>query len=737
MSFKPRKFCVWLISLGAVFAIYLLYNRVSETPQIDIDTAVEFTDTVTDFNSEVGTIGDVGVGKVQVAEFITLDERTKEVTEVFGFEKLLHKEGDQWEIEKPYMNIFRRNFNCYITADKGRVQVETIAKKTSPKNATLTGNVVIHILPRGSSDIRESFIYLDDVVFISEKSQLSTAGPVKFVSEDAQMLGRGLELIYNNQLDHLEFLRIFHLNSLRLKTSKAALFGTAKTETDRPVDTTSQTQTRQPGKPIAAADSKKAKTPPITSTQTVGQKEGEYYRCVFSKDVAIDSPEQLVFADDRVSINNIFWSKDSVQKPRKADTGRTDTTKPPAKTPKESIVPVQSEADAVGADNAKARNKPAAKQDKQEDSSQQSFDIIVTCDNGILVTPMSSPRSLKGFSKPQRQAASTNGKDSKDFENTTGRTMFAAKKIDYEAPTGDTVATGASELTFYVGDFIGAEPNKTPVPVKVTAQKEAKFLRALNQVIFEGSCLCTMRREDSNSRQDYTLSAPKLTVDLSSNEASATDINHLTADGGVVRLATTKTAGTKLLGGVELKCRRFDYDTAQQMFLATGPGIIKVDNSNISEPNSQAGRFSLRKKCWAIVENFDTLEYLLEANLIIADAKSQQIEIGYVPVVEGQYGQAVKATAGHVEALLHETTGGQYELSTLNATGGITYQDKDKQFGGSKLFHDAGKSLVTVQGDEFQSCYFNGVPVDEIEWDLKTDKVKFEISGPGAVEIMQ
>ena len=210
MGFGARKFYVWLISLGAVLVIYLLYSWISKTPPIDIDAGKEFTDTIADGNlggfvDEGGRIGDVYVPAIRKARFTDLDKETKEVIREWGFEKLLHDAGEEWDIEKPYMNIFRRSFKCYITSDKGRIRVETVAGRPSPRDVTLTENVVIHILPQNDSNIKESFIYLDDVDFISGKSQFSTAGPVKFVSQDVQMLGRGLEVVYNEELDRLEF----------------------------------------------------------------------------------------------------------------------------------------------------------------------------------------------------------------------------------------------------------------------------------------------------------------------------------------------------------------------------------------------------------------------------------------------------------------------------------------------------------------------------------------------------
>ncbi|GAI70263.1 unnamed protein product [marine sediment metagenome] len=190
----------------------------------------------------------------------------------------------------------------------------------------------------------------------------------------------------------------------------------------------------------------------------------------------------------------------------------------------------------------------------------------------------------------------------------------------------------------------------------------------------------------------------------------------------------------KFLGGVELKCVQFDYDAAQQLFLATGPGTIAMDNSRVSEPNEEVGRFSLRRPCWAIVENFGTLKYFLEENRIVADAGSQEILINYIPIVDGQYGQHTVATASHVEVFLYQTADGQSELSTLIASGGITYEDDDNEFVGSELFYDHNEFIMKVKGDKFQPCYFNGALVDGIEYNVRTAEGTVEIIAPGALQ---
>ena len=728
---NSRKFRICLISLGAVLAVYLLYSRISKTPRIEIDRETEsfITDSnITDVNGKVGMIGDVGVGKVQVAEFITRNKKTKEVENIFGFNKLLHDTGKEWEMEKPYMNLFRRDLGCYVTADRGRTTIETAGGRSSPKDAEFTGNVVVHIVPEASSDVKESFIYLDDITFISDKSHFSTPGPVKYVSQDAQMLGTGLELIYNDRLERLEFLKIAHLESMRLKSTQAASFPTATAETGRPPDANSRITTQQPDKTVAVDDSPKAEISPDANAHAPGQEEGQHYRCVFSKNVLIDSPEQLIFAQEELTINNIFRPKDSGAQSDKADPNGADQVK---KTTAENADNVQKELEPNSAVSANLVVK----------TEQGPNDIVVTCDNGFVVTPMDSPKTDTNSVKvSSEQLIKTAGERLKKLKEVNGRTILIAQKIDYCAATRDTLASGYSELIFYTGDPISAEANDTVVPVKITAHKKTQFLPALNQAVFEGDCVLTMLREDANSRQKYTLSAPKLTVDLPTDKAqqpaaSVANIEHLTAAGGTVRLAILKTAKEKLLGGIELKCSRVDYDTGQQLFLATGPGVIKVDNSKISDPNAEAGRFSLRRQCYVLVQNFDTLKYFLETNQIIAEAESGRVVIDYFPVVDGKYGQYVTAKANRIEAFLYETPTGQTELSTLHATGGVTYEEEDMEFEGSELFYDAKKFKIDVQGDELQPCYFNGALVDAIEYDLKTGKVKANIVGPGALQM--
>ncbi|MEA3224344.1 MAG: hypothetical protein U9Q07_00205, partial [Planctomycetota bacterium] len=312
-----RKLLVGFISLGAVLAAYLLYTGFSDTPVIDTNPGAEFAEIAADsnmsgFDGNMGKIGDVGIGATQDAYFINTNLETGALEREWGFKKLLHEARGFWELEKPYVNVLEPGFTCYITADKGQVRVETAVGRTTPKDATFSGNVVIHVLPTESGDMKESFVYLDNITFLSERSQLSTSGPVEYVSDDVHMCGTGLEIIYNDQSDRLEFFRIVDLESLRIKSSQAAMFSTTETATETPAEVKTQAEMEEPDETLVAVVPKENVEQSSEDTRPqIEQKQGVFYKCILSRNVLIDTPDELIFADQRILINEIFWSKDS------------------------------------------------------------------------------------------------------------------------------------------------------------------------------------------------------------------------------------------------------------------------------------------------------------------------------------------------------------------------------------------------------------------------------------------
>ncbi|HLB75036.1 MAG TPA: hypothetical protein VJJ98_13535, partial [Sedimentisphaerales bacterium] len=641
-------------------------------------------------------------------------------------------------------------------------------------------------------------------------------------------------------------------------------------------------------------------TPPPVETAQPGQ--SKYYRCILSENVVVDAPDEIIFARGEVCINDILLSTT----PTAEDANSLVATSGPD-AEREPVA-------AIKADGPKP-NPPTA-------PAEQTVEIVVTCDNGILIVPMNSKRTLADFPRAETDSLRGSGYRPAAFDDPNGRSTFLTERIDYNSVSGDAMAAGPAELVFYTGSMMTLDPNEAsvpvtvtaaeavhlvkrsnqaifngdcllkmpqegllqqrdvtltasqftvnlptdtsagtrapgdvvatgpvelifyvedsnaaathepPAPVSITAQRQARFIPDSNQVVFDINCVCTMHptalpskrdftltsprfianlpkqtakqargvpdvialgpvrlesyvdafdsndpnaaplpatitatkharflpaanqvlfegdskavvlREDPNFIEHYILSSQRITVDLpaDSNERpskSNVGIEHLTASGGVVTLATKKMAGDKQLSGIELICRRFDYDPNEELFTAAGPAEIWLDNSHLVEgPNDANGAFSLKRPCWARIQNFDNLKYFKSRNLIIADAASDgPIVVRYIPIKNGKLGDVRIVTANHVEADLIETAAGDTELATLIASGGITYQAQDREFIGGRLFYDHAKQLMKVTGSESFPCMVNGMLADEIEYDLKTDTIKADVVGPGGLRL--
>ncbi|MFH1719317.1 MAG: hypothetical protein ABIF19_18340 [Planctomycetota bacterium] len=864
-----RKLLIGFVSLGAVLGVYLLYSRMSETPPIDTGPLVDFSEVASDSNSagldsDVGKIGDLGLGPVRKARYITLNPRTKEVEREWGFERLLHEVSDVWEIEKPYVNIYQRSFKCYITADRGQIQVETAVGRTTPKDATLSSNVVIHIVPEAEDGFKESFIYLDNIVFLSERSQISTAGPVRFVSEDVRMTGTGLELIYSGLSERVELFRIFDLESLLIRSSQMTALSTGRAKAGQPAGSPAEVAVRtelpEPNQAVVAGGPEPTEALQADVSPPPRQEQNQYYKCIFSKNVLINAPEQLIFADDKICISDILWSNKSTAQPDEADANGTDDTKQVAAAAEEVQ---QDKADAAGVVAVSTAGEPneslgelngavVSAPGEPNVPSVEFVDIVVTCDNGFVLVPRDSVRTIDGFAQVDTNDAVSDSNRPAELDDKTGRTKFFTRQIDYNATTGDVLADGMSEVTFYRSADAGADANEPPVPVKITATQTAKYFKASNQVIFEGDCLCTTPQSGLTEQRDITFRSPQITVDIPEDKSkrpdilaagparlsfyvqdangtgaaqdsndtetapeptpvivtaqkqvrfmgasnrlvfdedclctatredpnvitkymlmseqitvdlpsdanagspgTATGIRHLTASGGVVTLASTKTAKTapalegqtqngnaaRSLGGVELKCSRVDYDHVEGLFAATGPSsMIHVDNSKIPRPAEKTEGVGLNQPCHVFLRDFETLKYFIGDNRIVADAGSRRLLFDYFSVANGTDDGHITAEASRVEALLFKTPSGRSELLTATATGGIDYKDEDKgnNFIGNKLFYDNKSSIVIVTGDDVRPCYYNGILVDMIEYNFNTGKRKFEIVGPGSLQM--
>ena len=272
----------------------------------------------------------------------------------------------------------------------------------------------------------------------------------------------------------------------------------------------------------------------------------------------------------------------------------------------------------------------------------------------------------------------------------------------------------------------------------MTSRRRAAFSPASNKSIFEGDCRCTISQEQDKILQQYIVLADKLEIDLAkkntnTDSGSSMDVNRLIATGPNVHLASTKKTGNKLLTGIELKCASIDYNTADGNFFAAGPGLIKVDNSQTDEPQDKLAKFSLRRKCYAFLRNFDSLAYAGQSKHLTANSKGGSLLVDYIPLVEGRDTEKVSVTASHVEGNIIETSAGRMELRDLLAKGAVTYEDKDTQVIGSEFIYDANTALIDIRGDKYRPCNFNGAIIHAVRYDKNTGKWNTRVKGPGAI----
>ena len=715
MQATLRKFVVGLIALAALIGVYWLYTRTSRTPPIVADTTRMLPVPVADVNAGppkgVGTILGVDIGQVEQTRFLHRNENNQ-VDRVFGFEQLLHKESKQWEITNPYMKLFFPTFHCDVTANRGKVQVEAVFSQLKAEDAQFSGNVVIHIVPTEPNDALECFIHLDDVGFLAAKSLFSSAGAVRFLSRRAQLTGTGMELIYDEGRSRLDLFRIFKLDSLRLSSRE---LGSVADLTPR--------QRPQAAAPAPGASARQALAGAGPATLPADR-----YQCIFHSNVAIVTPDRAVTAQDELTIDHILWpGSKKPEAPVQRAVGRDDPNTAPYPGP-DALVTTASSHSAISVIPPEA------------------FDTVVTCDGGFEVTPMDRGLKTEGRRQKTEDSAVLRPMSSVLRDPPSGapdRQRAAARRIHFDHFTTDTTLEGPVEMAFPLdpNGLQGAKTASQAMPMTVTALKAVRFLAAAHQVLFEGDCRVTLWRSEPNLTYEYILTAPQLTLDITTdpNKAKGETVTarKLVTEGGPAALRILRRSADRLVGWTKLDAAQLQYEAGPRQFTALGPGEIWMRNDELINPKADPNQFSLGRPCIARLTNFDRLTYSGATNRIVAEDDAQQLLLDYFPLTNGQYDRHARTVAGHVEALLNEVTKGHLELASLTVTEGIEYEDETNglSFLGSSLSYDYSQALVAVRGDDEQRCYLNGALVDQIDLNLKTGRIKADIPAPSTIQV--
>jgi len=757
-----RKLLVWLAAFVLVVAAYLAYNRLVGTPAIRVgpdqqDTA-KFD--VPDIDTQSAKIGEAAVGTVEKSEYIVLDDN-KNVKRVSGFARLLNPDAgsEEWKLQEPYMKIYGQAVRYEIVSDRGTCQVETIAGNPSPASAHLIDNVKIHILPTSADGPPEITIHLDDLFYDSERSEFKTDGPIKIISEEGRMEGEGMLLIYNDALGRVEYLKIKELDYLHLKDVSAVSLSKGSAMSSQTSSAPRAARVGPVASPVKSAPPEQSGDTPVVAgdnapplpadnispapDQDARDRRDDYYVCRFECDVVITYGRRIVAEGaDEVTISNILLSGWPAKK--SAVPSETDSTGPNGAPDTETVTkpaPPASRPEAVVSTvpAAKESGPPAAGSPTSdtvaEPTDDDAVDVFVMCKGPMTIRPVTSILSITPVAMQSTGRATLTPATGRESERPA---RFGAKKIDYDMDTDYAFATGPVKFIFYVSDPNYTDSGPGPVPVVITAEDSAEFFGDENRVVFNGNVVGSRQTQRPTYLQTSTFRGQKLIVDLAQTEADSTDIRHVAVVGGKVQLESIRSVDEETINHVRLSCRRIDYEASDEIVIATGPGDIQINNENAPVPPQKEETdkkisLQMQRPCYAYIEGFDKLRWFTTANRITADGKTKSVNMNYLPLVEGKWGQVVRSAATHIEANFTEAASGQNELATLQTTGGVTYSEVGgHEFIGDTLFYNAATSLMTVAGTEQVPCFFNGARPRRIEYDLVTGDVKTDLaSTPG------
>lgn len=371
-----RKIIVGLCAIAFVGVLFLGYVLLTDTAPIQTPGAAQVQDITLPQSRGTGQqTTDTDVRDARKARYVVLNPDTKEVERVLGFEKMLNPgtESSRWEVENPYLLFYESGYQCRIDSAKGIFQTQLNGSNAVPKDAQLSGNVVIQVIPDADSQMSKTVIEMDDLTFSSERSEFSTDGPVSIQSEQVQLEGFGLILIFDTAMGRIDYLNIRDLETLRILDVSER-----ENATEAKAPTASAQRT-----PVASASVKPSGSLPQAIDDTSGSQEtaaspSDYYECVFDENVEITYGNELVVSGaDQVNIQNIVFSS--------LDSGDR------AANPPGSVDP-----DRGQKKNSGQRSKEPVTSPQVSDSAKE---VLVRCDGGIILKPMPDKTAEKTTSQ--------------------------------------------------------------------------------------------------------------------------------------------------------------------------------------------------------------------------------------------------------------------------------------------------------------------------------------------------
>lgn len=760
-----RKLIIGLIAVGFVASLFLAYALIMDAEPIEFRNVARSDDLeMPESGVAVQQRGDTDVIDVKAARYVVLDPETKETSRVFGFEKLLNPDMDtsRREVEKPYLIFYESDYQCRIDSDTGMFQIETSRSSSTPKDARLNGNVKIHVTPKPGSKMSETVVEMDDLVFSSERSEFATDGKVHIKSEQVELKGTGLIVIFDPASGKIDYLHIRDLEEIRMQgltdSRSRTKSGTKIANAETVPDTESATSAPIQQAGDSEVPSEKAEEVEVKSPQPL-----RYYQCILEDNVKIKHGNEIVVvAADQVNIQNILFSKLDQSSGTEEPSGRVKDK------PKRAAKPDQ----------------PSDEEAESELSIEPEPEILVTCDGGIILKPMQDedaeqmPVAQSALSvgigdtplriakiRPDLQQTSTVGAINLAGEtniatepntaaslHTTGNTVletasdpndspptkFEARKIDYDLLTASGLAHGPVRFTFYQDPDPNSTTPKSWIPVTVTADENARFIadssRTIKQVVFNGNVLTTRTSQTPDFVQVDNLHGEKLTVDLDEVQTGTIDLSRLRMTEGKVYVESQRIQEDRKLSDVKLYCTEISYDQVHDVILAEGPGKIELVNNEHSQTAGSDPSNPMNRPCVAMVDGFTAIRWDMDKQSIVADGDQDAMKLAYYPILDGRIQKQLFIYSMRLEMSYLQDP---IRLKKVFTDKSIIYEEWNSDMTkrlhyiiGQTLDYDAvdGDGWMKISGTPAVPCNVDGARMPEVLVHPVTGEIKASIS---------
>ena len=765
-----RKLIIGLIATGLVASLFWAYALIMDAKPIEVRNVVGSDDLeMPESGDAVQQEGDTDVRVAEKARYVILDPETKEMTRVFGFDKLLNQgmDASRRQVESPYMIFYDPDYQCRVDADAGMFQVDPSGSNSMPKDARLNGNVKIHVTPRPGSKISETIVEMDDLVFSSERSEFATDRKVHIKSEQVELKGTGLIVIFDPASGRIDYLRIRDLEEIRMQGLMDSKSGTESVNAE--TDTASADLT-----PVQLTDDSSIPSEKVEGDEAKSPAPLKYYQCILEDNVEIKYGNEIVVAGaDEVNIQNISFDQ----------TAKTNEVSGRAKDKPEK----------VKKSDPSAGQKAVASQNIEPGS-----EVLVTCDGGIILKPMKdedagqtpvaqSALSVEMTPMPLRiakivpnsqhtptvgvinlagetddhngghKAVSVAAETTMQTEatDTTGDPVletissppmkFEARKIDYDLLTASGLAHGPVRFTFYQDPDPNSTAPKSWIPVTVTADENAEFIadssQTISQVVFNGNVLATRTSQTQDFVQSDNLHSEKLTIDLDEVETGTMDLSRLRMTEGKVYVESLRTQEDQTLSNVKLYCTEISYDQIQDVILAKGPGKIEMVNNEGSQTAGSDSSDPMSQPSVAMVDNFTTIRWDMDKQSIVADGDQDAMKLAYYPILEGQIQKQIFVYSMQLDlSYLPDTA----EVKKVFTDKSIIYEewngDMTKRLHyivGQTLDYDTvdGGGWMKISGTSAVPCNVDGARMQEVFVHPVTGEIKASISTtPGVLK---